>query len=41
MSKDGTKTIAEEIIERSGNSFHSKVVKKLRECGWNVLVSHH
>lgn len=41
MSKDATKTIAEEIIERSGNSFHSKVVKKLRECGWNVLVSPH
>ncbi len=41
MSKDAAKTIAEEIIERSGNSFHSKVVKKLRECGWNVLVSPH
>lgn len=41
MKKDATKTIAEEIIERSGNSFHSKVVKKMRECGWSVLVSPH
>lgn len=41
MKKDQTKTTAEEIIERSGNSFHSKVVKKLRECGWSVLVSPH
>lgn len=29
----------EEIIEKSGNSFHSRVVKVLREQGWTVLVS--
>lgn len=39
MTKDATKTQVTDIIERSGNSFHSKVVKKMRECGWSVLVS--
>lgn len=28
-----------EIIEKSGNSFHVRVVKKLRELGWTVMVS--
>lgn len=32
---------AQEIIERSGNSFHSRVVNKLRELEWGVLVSPH
>src|SRR3989338_2747288 len=27
------------IIEKSGNSFHSRVVNLLREGGWTVLVS--
>ncbi len=31
----------EEIIEKSGNSFHSRVVNRLRELGWSVLVSPH
>lgn len=35
------KTVAQEIIERSGNSFHSRVVNKLRELEWGVLVSPH
>ena len=35
------KTKAQKIIERSGNSFHSKVVKTLGEEGWNILVSPH
>lgn len=39
MDKKNTKTIAEEIIERSGNSFHSRVVELLREEKWKVLVS--
>jgi hypothetical protein len=29
----------QEIMERSGNSFHSRVVKKLRDEEWSVLVS--
>ena len=29
----------QEIIERSGNSFHSRVVKLLRDKKWTVLVS--
>lgn len=41
MTPKPTKTAAEEIIERSGNSFHSKIVKQLRENGWSVLVSPH
>lgn len=35
------KSAAQKIIERSGNSFHSRVVKKLRELEWGVLVSPH
>lgn len=35
------KTPIEEIIEKSGNSFHSRVINKLRELGWSVLVSPH
>ncbi len=35
------KSPAQEIIERSGNSFHSRVVNKLRELEWSVLVSPH
>ena len=35
------KTGADEIIEKSGNSFHSRVVNKLRDDGWSVLVSPH
>lgn len=31
--------IAKEIIERSGNTFHSKVLKYLQEKGWTVLIS--
>ncbi len=30
-----------DLIEKSGNSFHAKVVNKLRELGWSVLVSPH
>lgn len=29
----------QEIIERSGNSFHSRVVRSLREQQWTVLIS--
>ncbi|MDO8604375.1 MAG: hypothetical protein Q7K40_03185 [bacterium] len=36
-----SKTAVEEIIEKSGNSFHSRVVNKLRDEGWSVLVSPH
>lgn len=39
--QNSNKELAEEIIKRSGNSFHSKVVKQLRESGWGVLVSPH
>ena len=35
------KTKVQEIIERSGNSFHSRVVNALRAEGWSVLVSPH
>jgi hypothetical protein len=28
-----------QIVEKSGNSFHSRVVKLLRDEGWSVLVS--
>lgn len=35
------KSDVQEIIERSGNSFHSRVVNKLRELEWSVLVSPH
>src|SRR5438045_321384 len=35
------KSAAQEIIERSGNSFHSRVVNKLRDLEWGVLVSPH
>lgn len=37
MTKE--KTIIEEIMEKSGNGFHARVVKLLREQQWNVLVS--
>ncbi len=40
MSKEKKATI-QEIIEQSGNSFHSRVVNKLRELEWSVLVSPH
>ena len=40
-AKKTPKTVAQEIIERSGNSFHSRVANKLREEGWGVLVSPH
>lgn len=40
MSTDN-KTTVQEIIERSGNAFHSRVVNKLRELEWGVLVSPH
>lgn len=40
MSAD-KKTNVQEIIERSGNTFHSRVVNKLRELEWGVLVSPH
>lgn len=33
------KTTTEEIMEKSGNGFHTKVVKLLREQQWTVLVS--
>lgn len=33
------KSPAEQIIEKSGHSFHSQVVNRLRELGWFVLVS--
>jgi hypothetical protein len=36
-----SKTAAQEIIERSGNSFHSRVVNLLRDQGWGVMVSPH
>lgn len=32
-------TVVEEIMEKSGNGFHSRVVKLLRDQKWNVLVS--
>ena len=40
MKKDN-KINVEEIIKKSGNSFHSRVVNKLRDEGWSVLVSPH
>lgn len=33
------KTAVDEIMEKSGNGFHSRVVKLLREQEWTVLVS--
>ncbi len=33
------KTGVQEIIEKSGNSFHSRVIKLLRDEKWTVLVS--
>lgn len=33
------KTVIEEIMEKSGNGFHARVVNLLREQQWNVLVS--
>lgn len=33
------KTAVEEIVEKSGNTFHSRVVRLLREQKWTVLVS--
>ncbi len=29
----------EDIIQKSGNSFHCKVVNKLKELGWHTLIS--
>jgi hypothetical protein len=34
-----SKKIIEEIMEKSGNVFHSQVVKMLRDKGWFVVVS--
>lgn len=39
--KEQSKSTIQEIIEKSGNSFHSRVVNKLRELEWGVLVSPH
>lgn len=39
--KGEKKTMIEEIIQKSGNSFHSRVVNKLREEDWGILVSPH
>lgn len=36
---DEKKDAIKDIIEKSGNTFHSKVVKFLREKGWSVLIS--
>jgi hypothetical protein len=33
------KSAIEEIVERSGNGFHSRVTNLLRELGWAVVVS--
>jgi len=33
------KTEIQELVDKSGNSFHSRVVKLLRDEEWNVLVS--
>lgn len=41
MTSRMDKSSVQEIIERSGNSFHSRVVNKLRDEGWSVLVSPH
>ena len=35
------KSAVQDIVEKSGNFFHSRVVKLLREQGWTVLVSPH
>ncbi len=35
------KSAVQEIIEKSGNSFHSRVVNQLRDLGWSLLVSPH
>lgn len=35
------KKSVQEIVEQSGNSFHSRVVKHLRDEGWSVSVSPH
>jgi hypothetical protein len=35
------KSAVQDIIEKSGNFFHSRVVKLLRNEGWTVLVSPH
>lgn len=39
MSKEFKKNPIQEIIEKSGNGFHYKVVNHLRNNGWTVLVS--
>ena len=31
--------IAKEIIAKSGNNFHSKVVERFRASGWSVSIS--
>ena len=41
MTAKKKKSVVEEIVERSGNSFHSRVVKLLRDEKWTVLVSPH
>ena len=33
------KSVEHNFIELSGNPFHSRVVKKLRDVGWTVMVS--
>lgn len=39
MKTNGKNIEVQEIIDKSGNVFHSKVVKLLRELDWSVLVS--
>ncbi|MDO8516280.1 MAG: hypothetical protein Q7S28_03455 [bacterium] len=39
MPRSKKTTAVQEIIDQSGNSFHSCVVKNLRDGGWTVLVS--
>ena len=36
---DNTEDNIQEIINKSGNSFHTKVILSLREKEWNVLIS--
>jgi hypothetical protein len=37
--KEKSKDKIQEIIEASGNNFHSNVINFLREKQWNVLIS--
>jgi len=39
MATKKEKTSVEEIMEKSGNGFHTRVANLLREQGWSVLVS--